>query len=178
MSFHDSARVLYKILTEHPEIDMVQLQINYVDWDDLKIQSRRCYEVCKKHGKPVFVMEPVKGGTLVNLPQEALKEMKGVSPASYAIRFAAGLPEVAMVLSGMSSLEQMQDNLSFMTEAGGGASHGHLPGRKPDPLYRLPLLCGALLWADRHSCGVCPDERCAGGQARSRGCLSCPGSGG
>lgn len=116
MSFHDSARVLDKILTEHPEIDMVQLQINYVDWDDLKIQSRRCYEVCKKHGKPVFVMEPVKGGTLVNLPEDALKEMKGVSPASYAIRFAAGLPEVAMVLSGMSSLEQMQDNLSFMTD--------------------------------------------------------------
>lgn len=115
-SFHDSPRVLDKILTEHPEIEVVQLQLNYVDWDDLKVQSRKCYEVCKKHGKPVFVMEPVKGGTLVNLPEAALKEMKGVSPANYAIRFAASWPNVAMVLSGMSSMEQMQENISFMQD--------------------------------------------------------------
>lgn len=116
MSFHDSARVLDKILTDRPEIEVVQLQLNYVDWDDPKVQARKCYEVCKKHGKPVLVMEPVKGGTLVNLPEKAMQELKGVSPAEYAIRFAAGFPNVFMVLSGMSNLEQMQDNVSFMKD--------------------------------------------------------------
>jgi len=116
MSFHDSARVLDKILTDRPEIEVVQLQLNYVDWDDPKVQSRKCYEVCKKHGKPVLVMEPVKGGTLVNLPEKAMEELKGVSPANYAIRFAASWPNVAMVLSGMSNMEQMADNVSFMKD--------------------------------------------------------------
>ena len=116
MSFHDSARVLDKILTEVPELEFVQLQINYVDWNDPKVQARKCYEVCCRHGKPVMVMEPVKGGTLVNLPEAALKEMTTGSPASYAIRFAAGLPNVCMVLSGMSDLAQMQDNVSFMRD--------------------------------------------------------------
>ena len=116
MSFHDTARVLDKILTDRPEIEVVQLQLNYVDWNDPKVQSRKCYEVCKKHGKPVLVMEPVKGGTLVNLPEAAMKELKGVSPANYAIRFAASWPNVAMVLSGMSNMEQMQDNVSFMKD--------------------------------------------------------------
>ena len=116
MSFHDSARVLDKILTDRPEIEVVQLQLNYVDWDDPKVQSRKCYEVCKKHGKPVLVMEPVKGGTLVDLPEKAKKELKGMSPAQLAIRFAAGWPNVFMVLSGMSNMEQMQENVSFMKE--------------------------------------------------------------
>ena len=116
MSFHDSARVLDRILTDRPEIEVVQLQLNYVDWDDPKVQSRKCYEVCKKHGKPVLVMEPVKGGTLVDLPEKAKKELKGISPAELAIRFAAGWPNVCMVLSGMSSMEQMQENVSFMKD--------------------------------------------------------------
>ena len=114
MSFHDSARVLDKILTERPEIEVVQLQLNYVDWDDPKVQSRKCYDVCRKHGKPVLVMEPVKGGTLVNLPEKAAKELKNISPAELAIRFAASFPNVAMVLSGMSNMEQMQENVAFM----------------------------------------------------------------
>ena len=116
MSFLDSARVLEKILTERPEIEVVQLQLNYADWDDMKVQSRKCYDVCRKLGKPVLVMEPVKGGTLINLPEKAMKELKGVSPANYAIRFAASWPNVAMVLSGMSNMEQMVDNVSFMKD--------------------------------------------------------------
>ncbi len=117
ISFHDSADVLDQILTEHPEIEIVQLQFNYVDFQDDKVQSRKCYEVCRKHGKPVIVMEPVKGGSLVNLPQTAqniLDRLQGGSSASYAIRFAAGFEGIKMVLSGMSTLEQMQDNVSFM----------------------------------------------------------------
>ena len=119
ISFHDSADVLDQILTEFPQIEAVQLQFNYVDFDDEKVQSRKCYEVCRKHGKPVIVMEPVKGGSLVNLPQSAQKvldRLEGGSNASYAIRFAAGFEGIRMVLSGLSTLEQMQDNISFMKD--------------------------------------------------------------
>ena len=119
ISFHDRAEVLEQILTDYPEIEVVQIQFNYVDYDDTAVQSRKCYDVCVKHGKPVIVMEPVKGGNLVNLPEDAkavLDGLHGGSPASYAIRFAASFPGIEMVLSGMSSLEQMQDNLSFMKD--------------------------------------------------------------
>ena len=119
LSFHDRAEVLDQILTEYPQIEVVQIQFNYLDYDDIAVQSRKCYEVCRKHGKPVLVMEPVKGGSLVNLPEEAKKvldDLHGGSPASYAIRFAAGFPGMMMVLSGMSNLEQMQDNLSYMRD--------------------------------------------------------------
>ena len=119
ISFHDSAEVLDRILSEHPEIEVVQLQFNYLDYDDPGVQSRACYDVCVKHGKPVIVMEPVKGGHLVDLPkkaQEVFDELHGGSNASYAIRFAASFENVAMVLSGMSSIEQMRDNLSYMKD--------------------------------------------------------------
>ena len=115
MSFHDTAEVLDQILTDRPEMEFVQLQLNYVDWEDPKVQSKACLEVCRKHGKPVVVMEPVKGGSLVNLPEKAMELMEN-KPASYAIRYAAGCEGVFMVLSGMSNQEQMDDNLSFMTE--------------------------------------------------------------
>ena len=124
-SFHDDADTLDRILTEHPEVDVVQLQINYLDWDAAVAQSRRCYEVAVRHGKKVIVMEPVKGGTLATLPDEAMKafnefyggEGKEIpSPASLAIRYAASLSEVMVVLSGMSSLEQMDDNTSFLQD--------------------------------------------------------------
>ena len=115
-SFHDTAEVLDQILTDQPEIEVVQLQFNYVDYNDPKVQSRLCYEVCRKHGKPVIVMEPVKGGSLVNLPQEALSLLTGGSAASYAVRYAASHDNVVMVLSGMSNTEQMEDNLSPMVD--------------------------------------------------------------
>lgn len=118
ISFHDRAEVLDQILTEYPQVEVVQIQFNYLDYDDIAVQSRKCYEVCRKHDKPVLVMEPVKGGSLVNLPDDAkavLDALHGGSPASYAIRFAAGFPGMLMVLSGMSSMEQMQDNLSYMS---------------------------------------------------------------
>ena len=115
MSFHDSAEVLDQILTEHPEIEVVQLQLNYADWIDPKIQSGACYEVCRKHGKPVMVMEPVKGGALAILPEEATVQMTSGSPASYALRYAAGFENVIMVLSGMSNLDQVMDNIRTMT---------------------------------------------------------------
>ncbi len=116
MSFHHSAQVLDQILTERPEIEVVQLQFNYVDMQDPTVQSKACYDVCVKHGKPVIVMEPVRGGSLVNLSEKATRLMTGGSPASYAIRFAASFENVMMVLSGMSNQAQMDDNLSYMTD--------------------------------------------------------------
>lgn len=119
ISFHDRAEVLDQILTEYPQIEVVQIQFNYLDYDDIAVQSRKCYEVCRKHGKPVLVMEPVKGGHLANLPttaQQPFADLGGGSPASYALRFAAGFPGVVMVLSGMSTMAQMEDNLCVMKD--------------------------------------------------------------
>lgn len=119
ISFHDKADVLEQILTEYPQVEVVQIQFNYVDYDDPAVESRKCYEVCRKYGKPVIVMEPVKGGNLVNLPENAKAVFDGLgngSPASYAIRFAAGFEGIDMVLSGMSSYEQMTDNIGYMKE--------------------------------------------------------------
>ena len=119
ISFHDQADVLDRILTEYPQIEVVQIQLNYVDFDDPSVQSRACLEVCRKHGKPAIVMEPVKGGSLVNLPDAAKQvfdDLGGGSYASYAIRFAASQEGVAMVLSGMGSMEMMEDNISYMKD--------------------------------------------------------------
>lgn len=119
ISFHDKAKVLDMILTEHPEVEIVQIQFNYVDYEDASVEARKVYEVCEKHGKPVVVMEPVKGGSLVHLPKEAdqiLRDLNGGSNASYAIRYAASFPNMAMVLSGMSDMAQMQDNISAMQD--------------------------------------------------------------
>lgn len=119
ISFHDKAEVLEEILKEYPQIEVVQIQFNYVDYEDPAVESRKCYEVCRKYNKPAIIMEPVKGGNLVNLPEDArkiLNDFHGGSTASYAVRFAASFEGVMMVLSGMSNLEQMKDNLSYMKE--------------------------------------------------------------
>ena len=120
ISFHDTPELLDEILTAHPELDFVQLQINYIDWENPGIQSRRCYEVARKHNKPVVVMEPCKGGNLALVPEKAEGLMKEynqeASTASWAIRFAASQEGVMMVLSGMNTMEQVLDNTSYMAD--------------------------------------------------------------
>lgn len=120
ISFHDKADVLDRILTEYPQVEVVQIQFNYLDYNDACVQSRKCYEVCRKHQKPVIVMEPVKGGRLAMLPPDARAVLDTLNPnassASYALRFAAGFEGVAMVLSGMGDMNMMRDNLGSMTD--------------------------------------------------------------
>lgn len=119
-SFHSTPEELDEILTKHPEMEFVQLQINYADWENPAIKSKECYEVARKHGKPVIIMEPVKGGILANPPDKVKKVLEESNPnvsfASWAIKFAANLDGIITVLSGMSNIEQMEDNISFMKD--------------------------------------------------------------
>lgn len=144
-SFHSTPEELEAILTEHPEMEFVQLQINYADWENPAVQSRRCYEVARKHGKPVIIMEPVKGGMLANPPESVADILKAAEPdssvASWAVRFAANLEGVITVLSGMSNVEQMADNLSYMKSFTGltDAQKDTLK-KAQEELARIPLI--------------------------------------
>lgn len=144
-SFHSTPEELEEILNAHPEMEFVQLQINYADWDNPAVQSRRCYEVARKHGKPVVIMEPVKGGMLATPPESVQIILKAAEPessvASWAVRFAADLEGVITVLSGMSNVEQMKDNLSYMkTFDGLTDSQKETLKEAQEELKRIPLI--------------------------------------
>ena len=144
MSFHDSPEFLDRVLTEHPEIEVVQIQFNYLDLDDPNVQSQGCLDVCRKHDKPVFVMEPVKGGGLVFLPDAALEKLNALhegSPAEIALRFAAEQEQVVMVLSGMTTLDQVRENVAFMKDAKPLSEAAHQAIKEVrEMIHALPLV--------------------------------------
>ncbi|ETP71223.1 putative oxidoreductase of aldo/keto reductase family [Lachnospiraceae bacterium JC7] len=155
LSFHDKATVLDQILTEYPEIEIVQIQFNYIDYEDDSVQSKKVYEVARKHNKPLLVMEPVKGGHLVNLPDEAselLKSLKNGSNASYAVRFAASFEGMEMVLSGMSNMEQMEDNISTMKD------FKPLTGSEFDAVRKVKEIYAKLNTIPCTGCRYCVEE--------------------
>lgn len=144
-SFHSTPEELEEILKAHPEMEFVQLQINYADWENPAIQPRRCYEVARKYGKPVVIMEPVKGGMLANPPESVQRVLKEAEPnssaASWAVRFAANLEGIITVLSGMSSVEQMEDNLSYMKDFNGLSEKEQATlNAAREELNRIPLI--------------------------------------
>ena len=159
-SFHSTPEELEAILTAHPEMEFVQLQINCADWENPAIQSRACYEVARKHGKPVIIMEPVKGGMLATPPKSVEEILKASEPeassASWAIRFAASLEGVITVLSGMSNVEQMEDNLSYMrTFDGLSEKEKETLDKAQEELKKIPLIpCTTCNYCAK----VCPKE--------------------
>ena len=159
-SFHSTPEELDAILTAHPDAEFVQLQINYADWENPAIQSRGVYEVARKHGKPVIIMEPLKGGLLANPPAAVANVLKesnpAVSVASWGIRFAANLEGVLVVLSGMSDLQQMEDNISYMKDFTGlTAAQSAVIEKAREELNRIPLIpCTTCNYCAK----VCPME--------------------
>jgi predicted aldo/keto reductase-like oxidoreductase len=154
-SFHDKAAALDEILTKHPEAEFVQLQINYGDWESPVVESRKCYETARKHGKPVIIMEPVKGGSLARLPENVASILRKADPkaslASWAIRFAASLEGLVTVLSGMSSLEQMQDNIAVME------NFKPLDAAEREVIAEVQKALAAIPSVPCTSCGYCQD---------------------
>jgi len=159
-SFHSTPEELDKILTAHPDAEFVQLQINYADWENPAIQSRGVYEVARKHGKPVIIMEPLKGGLLADPPKavaDILKEADAEkSVASWGIRFSANLDGVLVVLSGMSNVQQMEDNISFMKDFTGlTAEQASVIKKAREELGKIPLIpCTTCNYCAK----VCPME--------------------
>ena len=159
-SFHSTPEELDALFTAHPEMEFVQLQINYADWENPAIQSRACYEVARKHGKPVIIMEPVKGGMLATPPEAVEKLLKEAEPeastASWAIRFAADLEGVITVLSGMSNVAQMEDNLFFMKDFNGLTdSEKETLDKAREAMSKIPLIpCTTCNYCAK----VCPME--------------------
>ena len=159
-SFHSTPEELDAILTAHPEMEFVQLQLNYADWENPAIQSRACYEVARKHNKPIVVMEPVKGGSLANPPETVAEVFRQAEPesscASWAVRYAANLEGVMVVLSGMSNVEQMKDNLSYMKEFDGlTAEQLKVIDKASEELKKIPLIpCTVCNYCAK----VCPME--------------------
>ena len=165
-SFHDKADVLDDLLTKHPEMEFVQLQINYADWESPSVQSRLCYEVARKHNKPVIIMEPVKGGNLVNMPDSVTDVFKSANPnvsvPSWALRFAGSLEGIVTVLSGMSNIEQMEDNLKNMV-----------------PFKPLSAEEQAVIVKAREALNAIPSIPCTGCQYCVKGCpmeINIPGA--
>ncbi len=144
-SFHDSAEVLEDILKNHPELEFVQLQINYADWESENVQSRKCYEVARKYNKPVIIMEPVKGGSLATMTPEIQKLFKDARPElsvpSWAVRYAASLEGIVTVLSGMSNEAQLNDNVSYMEHFEPlSDSEREVVGKAVDILKHIPTI--------------------------------------
>ena len=154
-SFHDTAQVLDQILTRHPEMEYVQLQINYLDWDTERVQSRLCYETARRHGKRIMVMEPVKGGALAQVPPQAEELLRAMDPGrsvpSWAIRFAASLEGVDMVLSGMSTPDQLEDNMDSLDPL------QPLTSRETDTLAQVAEVIRAAIAIPCTSCRYCTD---------------------
>lgn len=153
-SLHDSAETLDKILTAHPDVDFVQLQINYADWENPSVQSRLCYETARRHGKKVVIMEPVKGGSLANMPEKVSGIFKEADPersaASWGIKFAASLDGVITVLSGMSDIEQMRENLDTMDKF-----TGRLTDEEKKVIDRVVEAINAMPKIPCTECGYC-----------------------
>ncbi len=159
-SFHSTPEELEEILIAHPEAEFVQLQINYADWENPSIQSRGVYEMARKYGKAVVIMEPLKGGLLANPPESVAEILKAAEPerstASWGIRFAANLDGVLVALSGMSNLEQMEDNISFMKDFDHmNESQLQVMDKAREALNRIPLIpCTTCNYCAK----VCPQE--------------------
>ena len=155
-SHHDNAEVLDELLTAHPEMEFVQLQVNYADWENANVQSRKCVEVCAKHGKPVVIMEPVRGGTLANPPEPVAEILREANPdasyASWALRFALDTPGIICALSGMSTIEQMEENIQTWK------AHTRLTDDERAVLVRAQRKLDELLDNPCTSCHYCMKE--------------------
>ena len=173
-SFHSTPEELEEVLTAHPEMEFVQLQINYADWENPAVQSRACYEVARKHGKPVIVMEPVKGGMPATPPESVQKIFKAADPsasvASWGVRFAADLEGIITVLSGMSNVAQMEDNLSYMRHFTGlTAAQRETIRLAQEELSRIPLIpCTTCNYCAK----VCPQDIGISGSFTAMNCLT------